>query len=251
MKNTLTCAAAALFAMSTMASAASFTLDLSGLDGIDGTLDDAPFSSIPNGLEGQQAVATANAVLEGLSGEIPNTFLDAGLQSLNGYQGAQVLFSGGKRVRVSLLGWEAGFFNSFELDGQRVGKGLNGISNATEVVAGSVSTPLDSFVTGVLGAGVLDFSFDSAGSSTSAVDSKGGADNGTNPIIGQNFFVSCGGTASTSCSELYVFYDDGQVAGDNHDDLVLVLSTVPVPAGGVLLMTGLGALALRRRRKSA
>lgn len=47
---------------------------------------------------------------------------------------------------------------------------------------------------------------------------------------------------------VYLFLDDaGGGFEDNHDDLVVRLSAVPLPAGAVLLLAGLGALALRRK----
>ena len=196
MKKILATAAAAVLSMGTMASAASFTLDLDGLDGINGTADDAVFTSIPGGLEGDQPTTASNAVLQTLQAQVPGAFQDPGnfnFWTLNGYQGAQVLFSGGK-VRAELFGWEASWFNAFNLDGNTVGKGLNGLPSSTQVVAVDVNTPLDAFVTGVLGAGLLGFDFTST--RNGPIGNKGGVTNGLNPIVGNNFFVSCEGNAA-------------------------------------------------------
>ncbi len=70
--------------------------------------------------------------------------------------------------------------------------------------------------------------------------------------------LSLGFSISADGKTAYAFFDDGGSApglGGNvdldYDDLAFEISAVPVPAGGLLLLTGLGALAVARRRKQA
>ena len=110
---------------------------------------------------------------------------------------------------------------------------------------------------------MLDFSFSTLGDAiTSAATvendrTKAGAntDNTATPAIA-NFFSSL----STSAETVFLFFDDaGGGDDDNHDDFVVSLSMVPpgqepepvpLPAGGLLLIGGLGAFAMARRRKT-
>ena len=70
--------------------------------------------------------------------------------------------------------------------------------------------------------------------------------------------LSLGFSLSADGKTAYAFFDDGGSApgleGDvdlDYDDLAFSISAVPVPAGGLLLISGLGALAAARRRKQA
>ena len=129
-----------------------------------------------------------------------------------------LLLDEGTLIEVTFLGKEAGAQNyAFSLGGT--------ISNWDAI--GS------SYITYV-SAGTLDFSFSS---NLGTVASNDG---------------TVGGDAAIGFSSIYAFFDDSGANGDrDFDDMVVRISVVPLPAGGLLLLTALGGFAAARRKKKA
>lgn len=222
MKKLWMVAAAATLALSSAASAA--TLSLSGGFG----------GSIPGTA---QTITPENDVLDAL-----------GLgPSLGGFFGSTVSIDMDATLKVDLIGFEAGNTNSFAMNGSDLFSGGGNANNVMADINGLASAVVD------VASGDLDFVFSSLSPRSGAT---GSVANGSNPAVEFgviNFFASFGpgNETATSGNTLWLFLDDiGQTGGDNHDDLVIRISAVPLPAGAVLLMTGLGAMALRRKRKS-
>ena len=220
MKKSLLLAGAAFIALGTAASAATFTVD--GIRGV-----------IP-------AAGQTNEVLD-------NVF---GMGSIAGFFGSTVSITDDATINVNYFGYEAGFDNGFSIT-----NGTDTVSFATGAAdfayAADALNPIASETIDVV-AGVLDFSFTSFQGGD--VSNGSNTDNTAVPAIA-NFFTSLSITAET----VFLFFDDtGAGDDDNHDDFVVSLSIVPpgqepepvpLPAGGLLLIGGLGALAVARRRK--
>lgn len=232
MKKLLIATAAAAFAISGAANAATLWLT------------DAPGSTLTSGTipGGSQLHSPNNDVLDALYG--PGA-------SLGGWFGAQVNTSAGLEFRVDYFGHEAFFDNTVTIEGAVLGDLPEAADDGVEIETTTLAAPLASaFVTA--SGSILDFVFRSHSPIGGVVISPGHviSNGGANVVSGgPNFFVSFGpgNESATSGEEIWVFYDDAGQAGDNHDDLVIRISTVPLPAGVLLMLTGLGALGLRRK----
>ena len=218
MSKAMMAAAAALLAMATTASAAT-TLHIDG-----GAAGD-----IPGGAATNDFLSSPLGVSLGFS------------SPTSGYFGSSISLSGwnsGAVLQVSVLGYEAGYHNRFTgLGGTYTSPGG---SMFVDSLASWIYTPVAD--------GDLTFEFDSITSGQSV------ANGDTNAPTGMNFFATFGPgyETDTSGSVLWLFLDDdGAGPDDNHDDLVVRIAAVPLPAGGLMLLTGLGVLALRRKRKAA
>jgi hypothetical protein len=147
--------------------------------------------------------------------------------------GKGLSISGKAKLVFTYLGTEAGFTNqSFAL--------------GSLLFDNKVNAPNDTAVRDVLG-GLLDLVFTTGGKPF--VQIPGSISNGTGVgTVG----LSIGFALANGGKTAYAFFDDGGAKRDlDYDDLAFSISAVPVPAGGLLLISGLGALAVARRRKQA
>jgi hypothetical protein len=130
-------------------------------------------------------------------------------------------------IRVTFLGKEAGATNTaFSMGGGSV-TNLDAVGSSFTAMVG--------------GPGILDFTF----SSNLGTSAGSGGFVGTAAIAFSAVFN--GGQS------VYAYFDDSGAADDRDwDDMVVRIDVIPVPAAGLLLLGGLGAMAaMKRRRKAA
>lgn len=209
MKKLLMTAGAAILAMATAASAASISI----VGGVAGDL--------PGGTE-------KNHVLDKLGIATPFPANIGGNVVMSG-------FTGTEEFKVEVMGYEAGLRNSFAL-------GAFSYTKPDDLIDWANPAPLATGIISGITDGFLNFTFSSVAPSNGLTIAS--VTNG-----GNAFALPANFAAAFYDGALWLFYDDGASGpDDNHDDLVIRISAVPLPAGGLLLLTGLGALAFRRRK---
>lgn len=213
-KNTLMGAAVSVVALGGAASAATATLSFSG------TSSTATIDTSGTGTAGFDLSAETGLV----DGDTLTVFNSANVGGLQ--------VSAPSRIWVTYLGSEAGNENAaFELT-----DGLTQLFNNQTSTFGDVASFMDD------DGGFIDFLFRDITDSESI-------ENGNTGSAPTGLSLAFSDISADGRSVIALF---GDGAGDqDYDDIAIRISTVPVPAAGLLLLTALGGLSFVKRRKKA
>lgn len=194
------------------------------------------------------------ALTSGSIGQKNDALTVLGLSSLGGYYGSQIRLTSDAAVTYTLFGFEAGYKNKFVSGGNVFDTESFGTNRIFDVAG------LGSFTQSST-AGLLDFSFLTNGGRKSIVNGNENINNfGLGGVRNPDFFASVvGDSGAVSGNSLWIFLDDlGAGPDDDHDDMVvridlssIPMAPVPLPAGAVLMGTGIAGLGLLRRRRKA
>jgi len=160
--------------------------------------------------------------------------------------GAQVQLSGPSSIKFEFLGSESWYGDSFLFDGTTVyAENSNGVID-------NFAAPIDlgNFWNSTLNF-LGSFASDGTGGGALPADANGGSG-------GFAVFVADGNTTSLNSSVIYFGYDDipfmkgDAISDDNHDDIIIRATIVPVPepTTWALMVAGIAAVGVAMRRRS-
>ena len=169
---------------------------------------------------------------------------------LSGFYGSQITLSGmAGSLMFTLLGAEAGFQNQFKWTS--TGDTLtNSPGTSFNPLGVNGQEGISSFVVNSVATGTLGFTFGSLDNGSSVANGTNPNGSPTSPDRFQPNFFATFADGTRSGSTLYLFFDDNGVADDNHDDLVIKVQVVPLPAAAWLLLGVSGVLVAAKRRNN-